>query len=77
MLERISDVLRPRGLRTVLAAALITMASYAAAVELRADHPEARAISAGMSGDFEQAVAAGATHVRIGRSILGERPPLR
>ncbi len=40
---------------------------------LRADHPEATMISAGMSGDFEAAVAAGATHLRIGRSILGER----
>lgn len=43
--------------------------------ELRRDHPEAAIISAGMSGDFEAAVAAGATHLRIGRSILGERPP--
>jgi nucleoid-associated protein YgaU len=47
MLERISDVLRPRGLRTVLAAALITMASYAAAVELRADHPETYVVKRG------------------------------
>lgn len=43
--------------------------------ELRRDHPEAAIISAGMSGDFEAAIAAGATHLRIGRSILGERPP--
>jgi pyridoxal phosphate enzyme (YggS family) len=43
--------------------------------ELRADHPDAAIISAGMSGDFEAAIAAGATHLRIGRSILGERPP--
>lgn len=37
---------------------------------------EARAtmISAGMSEDLEAAVAAGATHLRIGRAILGERP---
>lgn len=40
---------------------------------LRRDHPEATIISAGMSADFEVAVAAGATHLRIGRSILGER----
>jgi pyridoxal phosphate enzyme (YggS family) len=44
---------------------------------LRADHPEALTISAGMSDDLEQAVAAGATHLRVGRAILGERPPLR
>ena len=43
--------------------------------ELRHDHPDATIISAGMSGDFESAVAAGATHLRIGRSVLGERPP--
>lgn len=40
---------------------------------LRQDHPDAHIISAGMSGDFEDAIAAGATHLRIGRSILGER----
>ena len=45
--------------------------------DLRRDHPQAAVVSAGMSGDFEEAVAAGATHLRIGRSILGERPPLR
>ena len=43
--------------------------------ELRQDHPDATIISGGMSGDFEVAIAAGATHLRIGRSILGERPP--
>lgn len=31
-------------------------------------------ISAGMSGDFEDAIRAGATHVRVGTLILGERP---
>lgn len=41
--------------------------------ELQRDHPGATMISAGMSGDFEEAVAAGATHLRIGRSVLGER----
>ena len=41
------------------------------------DHPGAGAISAGMSGDLEAAVRAGATHVRVGSAILGARPPLR
>jgi pyridoxal phosphate enzyme (YggS family) len=41
--------------------------------DLRDDHPTATIVSAGMSGDFEAAIAAGATHLRIGRSILGER----
>ncbi len=44
---------------------------------LRADHPAARVVSAGMSDDFETAVIAGATHLRVGRSILGERGVLR
>ncbi len=33
-------------------------------------------LSIGMSGDFEEAIAVGATHIRIGSSILGSRPPL-
>lgn len=36
--------------------------------------PEATWISAGMTGDFEEAVAAGATHLRIGSAITGIRP---
>ncbi|MCW2750032.1 MAG: YggS family pyridoxal phosphate-dependent enzyme [Aeromicrobium sp.] len=45
--------------------------------ELRADHPDATIISAGMSADFEAAIAAGATHLRIGRSVLGVRGSTR
>jgi pyridoxal phosphate enzyme (YggS family) len=40
------------------------------------DHPDATSLSAGMSGDLEQAVAAGATHVRVGSAVLGSRPAL-
>ena len=40
-------------------------------------HPGATTVSAGMSGDLEQAVAHGATHVRIGTSLLGMRKTLR
>jgi pyridoxal phosphate enzyme (YggS family) len=32
--------------------------------------------SMGMSGDFEAAIAAGATHIRIGSAIFGSRPAL-
>lgn len=32
-----------------------------------------RGLSMGMSGDFEQAIAFGATHVRVGSAIFGER----
>lgn len=43
---------------------------------LRAGHPAANMVSAGMSADLEQAVAAGATHVRVGTAVLGVRPRL-
>ena len=44
---------------------------------LRALHPAATSISAGMSADFSLAIRAGATHVRVGSAVLGERPSLR
>jgi PLP dependent protein len=53
--------------------AFAQLATVAAA--LRADHPEATAISAGMSGDLEAAIRRGATHVRIGTALLGGRAP--
>jgi len=40
---------------------------------IRADHPGATWVSAGMSGDLEAAVAEGATHLRVGSAILGSR----
>jgi PLP dependent protein len=40
---------------------------------VRAAHPTAQVISAGMSGDLGEAVAEGATHVRIGTALLGGR----
>jgi len=46
-----------------------------AAAAVRAVRPEATIISAGMSGDLEAAVTAGATHLRIGTALLGGRPP--
>lgn len=36
--------------------------------------PDATAISAGMSHDFAEAIAEGATHLRIGSAITGNRP---
>ncbi|MCX6397795.1 MAG: YggS family pyridoxal phosphate-dependent enzyme [Propionibacteriales bacterium] len=45
--------------------------------QVRRDHPAATAISAGMSGDLEEAVKYGATHVRVGSSVLGSRPPVQ
>ncbi len=36
--------------------------------------PDATWISAGMTGDFAEAISAGATHLRIGSAITGPRP---
>jgi uncharacterized pyridoxal phosphate-containing UPF0001 family protein len=35
--------------------------------------PSAKSLSAGMSSDFEVAIAHGATHIRVGSQILGSR----
>ena len=37
--------------------------------------PNSKFLSAGMSGDFEAAIKYGATHIRVGSSILGSRSP--
>jgi pyridoxal phosphate enzyme (YggS family) len=54
------------------AQAFVPLPRIAAAI--RANYPEAVIVSAGMSGDMEEAIAAGATHVRIGTALLGGRP---
>ena len=46
----------------------------ASADVVRRVEPTATWISAGMSGDLEEAVESGATHVRIGSAVLGARP---
>ncbi|TDD63137.1 YggS family pyridoxal phosphate-dependent enzyme [Actinomadura darangshiensis] len=45
----------------------------AVAARVRGNHPGARIVSAGMSGDLEQAIACGATHLRVGTALLGGR----
>ena len=40
----------------------------------RASYPMATFLSAGMSNDFASAITHGATHIRVGSSILGSRP---
>jgi len=45
------------------------------AAAVRAVRAGATVISAGMSGDLEAAVEAGATHLRIGTALLGDRGP--
>ncbi len=56
------------------AAAFAQLAEIAA--RTRVHHPEATWMSAGMSADLEAAIAAGATHVRVGTGLLGSRPVL-
>jgi pyridoxal phosphate enzyme (YggS family) len=46
------------------------------AARLRSEHAGAAWISAGMTGDLEAAIRHGATHVRLGRALLGTRPSL-
>jgi pyridoxal phosphate enzyme (YggS family) len=48
----------------------------AVADEVRRQHPAAQMMSAGMSGDLEAAVAAGANVLRVGTALFGTRPPL-
>ena len=75
-----ADGLRLRGVMAVAPLGADAAAAFAhlseVAAEVRSVHPAADVMSAGMSDDLESAVAAGATHVRIGRAVLGERPPL-
>lgn len=81
--ERISasPSLRLRGVMAVAplneapASAFARLAGYSARV--RAVDPEASGISAGMTHDFREAIAAGATHLRIGSAITGKRPQAR
>lgn len=44
-------------------------------VSLHSVIPSANCISAGMSGDYKIAIEHGATHIRLGSSILGSRSP--
>lgn len=57
------------------AEAFARLAGYSERV--RALAPEATAISAGMTHDYAEAIAAGATHLRIGSAITGNRPDAR
>jgi pyridoxal phosphate enzyme (YggS family) len=56
------------------AAAFARLASVAEKV--RREHAQATVVSAGMSGDLEAAVAAGANLLRVGTALFGSRPPL-
>ncbi len=47
------------------------------AAGVRRDAPEATWVSAGMSGDLEEAIRHGATHLRVGSAVLGPRPTVK
>lgn len=47
---------------------------YELSQQLRTNHPQATQISAGMTGDMEEAIAHGSTCIRVGTAILGPRP---
>jgi len=76
-----AERLRLRGVMAVAPLGADPLPSFerlaAVAERLRAGHPEATWISAGMSGDLEAAIGAGATHLRVGSAVLGSRPSLR
>ena len=73
-----AGMLRLRGLMAVAPLDEDPVAAYARLAEVRREflavHPDATWLSAGMSADLEAAVAAGATHVRLGTAVLGPRP---
>ena len=73
-----AGMLRLRGLMAVAPLGEDPAPAFARLGQIRAEflrhHPEARWLSAGMSADLEQAVRAGATHVRVGSAVLGSRP---
>jgi pyridoxal phosphate enzyme (YggS family) len=75
------DGLALRGVMAVAPLGTDPVAAFAdlrqVAQRLRADHPDAVLVSAGMSADLEAAVAQGATHLRVGSAVLGRRPPLQ
>lgn len=73
--------LRLCGLMAVAPLGVDPRAAFETLAQLRdrflVDHPDATVLSAGMSGDLEAAIEHGATHVRVGRAVLGERPLIK
>ena len=73
-----TEGIRLRGLMAVAALDGEPRAQFARVRELgervRLIAPDATQLSMGMSGDFREAVLEGATHLRIGTAITGNRP---
>lgn len=65
--------LSPVGLMCIPPDAEDSTPHFALLARMAADHGLA-GLSMGMSGDFETAIAHGATHVRVGSAIFGDRP---
>lgn len=78
--ERITalDNVRLGGLMFIASPLLVTEQAYesfSGVVNVfQTNHPNATWVSAGMSSDIEEAIAIGATHLRIGSKLLGNRP---
>ena len=72
---RLRGVMAVAPLEEPAAEAFARLATYSERV--RALEPTATAISAGMTHDYAEAIAAGATHLRIGSAITGKRPEPR
>ena len=81
--QRVTEagMLRLRGLMAVAPLGEEPDVAFGRLAEIREsflrDHPDATTLSAGMSGDLEAAVRHGATHVRVGSAVLGERPAVQ
>lgn len=73
-----ASMLRLEGLMGVAPLGMDPGAAFAelgeVAQRLRRSHPGAVEFSAGMSADLEHAIAHGATCVRVGTALLGDRP---
>ena len=81
MQEQLIERMRTLRLRGIMAVAPLDEAPRPAfarvrelSTRLRRIVPDADWISAGMTADFEDAIAEGATHLRIGSAITGNRP---
>lgn len=70
--------LRVAGLMAIAPLGEDPAAAFQRLARIRSDFvdqvPAATTLSAGMSGDLEQAISFGATHVRVGTAVLGSRP---
>lgn len=76
--DQVGAPLRLRGIMAVAPIGMEPADAFAVVVEAHAElmarYPDADMRCIGMSEDFEAAIRAGATHVRVGSALLGKRP---